>query len=1254
MDAELLKIRPHINSKLENQRQPALLLAAIEETIKEQSESPSAVSYHSLLLSTLDEAVTNKKLDIAASALYLEAIVVKFVNKNILHNQYQILESLLNLLATYNSNTPALKSLLVVLEEYYTALDNQQLQLQSFKSSFNDLLQLTIDNRPKVRKLAQSTVINILTIDHPYLNSTTNWVIKSFDQLVKRNTPTEAGIHLCALVQALDSIWPIQTLPKLATSLLNTPHLGNSYLTSSSYHLLSHLLSNKQSHTTFEEDKLKSLVETIATSFPKPDDVLLLSPWLAILDAAISSYARHDPEAASLLILNVWPKVYGDYGLASTHTDVRKSAEKALCGIIRWGVTTDMIKNTVEKNGRVNLQPILDNILSSLTGIAHRQALPNVITVLVAMISKLRVRFNTPGSTAAEALVAPHLTTVAELRQMPNFEFREKTDDVFGMALEVCGPSWVLSLLPLNLDPSKQAKGKDGRAYLLPIMRSRVSNTQLNFFVKELVPLSSSMFDASSKAQEQGKALEAKLYSTLMEQLWATFPAFCDLPIDLRDALTGDFAGMLSNVLYSQPVLRPSVLRGLRNLVEKNLTLCRSAGPVDEIRKTFNGLDQNEAKLNVEYLTTIAANLLSVLFDLFGTVNRDSRGMIGEVIADYLVIASEKDVSGTYKKLSKMLLETLPQHNVKMAKQAKSNKTFNSSADNTVAPHTTMDLLILLAPRLATKQAINAWEMGTSDQVLMSEDQAVQKKAYRLLNRLCESQKELFGDQKRIEKAISILTNTDNISGGVKRDRLELFSVLVKFIPTDKLHYIVSLVPEAVLGVKETNERARSAAFELLLALGRRMETGGKVERAKVGQDDDDDDEEMQTEMEVVDANINEYFTILSAGLAGSTPHFISATITSLARVLFEFRESIDKGLVDSLLGTLHIFVGSTNKEIVKAAIGLVKVTTTSLPSDIVFTHLESLIPSLLGWKNEHKNHFKVNVRHILERLVKKFGFENVEKFVPEADKKLITNIRKRTQRAKKGRAGKEDPIDPLDEDDDEKKTAKKGNDAFEDALYGSESEIEASDNEEENTKKGTSKRGKKQQEDTYIREDEGELVDLLDKSVVGRLSTYDPSKVKRKLPGQDAQKYKTDDVTGKLIIEDEDVAIDQNQDEGDKLAGEAYLENLEGEDGITMGKDGRVRFNKKRDRGQDVEMQEAGAGSDDDNSSKKKKKNRQGTVGVGKEFKSKRAGGDVTAKGGQQPYAYVPLNQTKKLNRGGQAPRLDVTGKKKGRSGKK
>lgn len=50
---------------------------------------------------------------------------------------------------------------------------------------------------------------------------------------------------------------------------------------------------------------------------------------------------------------------------------------------------------------------------------------------------------------------------------------------------------------------------------------------------------------------------------------------------------------------------------------------------------------------------------------------------------------------------------------------------------------------------------------------------------------------------------------------------------------------IPGLIPEAVLGTKEPAERARNEAFELVVAMGKRMQAGGVVKRALMNPDGD-------------------------------------------------------------------------------------------------------------------------------------------------------------------------------------------------------------------------------------------------------------------------------------------------------------------------------------------------------------------------------------------------------------------------------
>jgi ribosomal RNA-processing protein 12 len=107
---------------------------------------------------------------------------------------------------------------------------------------------------------------------------------------------------------------------------------------------------------------------------------------------------------------------------------------------------------------------------------------------------------------------------------------------------------------------------------------------------------------------------------------------------------------------------------------------------------------------------------------------------------------------------------------------------------------------------------------------------------------------------------------------------------------------------------------------------------------------------------------------------------------------------------------TLLVFLSSANREIVKSTLGFVKLAIHTLPTELLRPHLKDLVPALLTWSHDHKNHFKAKVRHIFERMMRRFGFEDVFACAGEQDvAKVLVNIKKRKERAKRKKARGED-----------------------------------------------------------------------------------------------------------------------------------------------------------------------------------------------------------------------------------------------------
>jgi ribosomal RNA-processing protein 12 len=229
---------------------------------------------------------------------------------------------------------------------------------------------------------------------------------------------------------------------------------------------------------------------------------------------------------------------------------------------------------------------------------------------------------------------------------------------------------------------------------------------------------------------------------------------------------------------------------------------------------------------------------------------------------------------------------------------------------------------------------------------------------------------------------------------------------------------------------------------------------------------------------------------------------------------------------LSELVETTAVFLGSKNREIVKSALGFIKLLTITIDPTLITPHLPSLVPALLGWVHDHKNHFKQKTVHIFERMIRRFGYDAVYKHAPEGgERKVLEGIKKRKDRAKRKKAkaaedGSDDePVSLLGQStlqaikSDPKVAKTSSGNAFEDILYNSDSESDDDDEEDEQAaQKGRpikplakGKGGKQQQSQqakekeprrdrtqiqTYIRDEGDEPMDLLSRSIAGGVTS--------------------------------------------------------------------------------------------------------------------------------------------------------------------
>nr|XP_019045182.1 ribosomal RNA-processing protein 12 [Kwoniella bestiolae CBS 10118]OCF24112.1 ribosomal RNA-processing protein 12 [Kwoniella bestiolae CBS 10118] len=1317
----LANVRRLTSSALPHQSKPAQLLVAIESTISStlgSSDLPhSSTAYFASLQQVLEKAVNDEvptgtvgDEEMAESEnmgsgallpaiLYLLAIVIpETPNQVVISKCTNILENVLPLFDTSLEHPPALRSLIQITTSLLLVAPPALLNSSPLlKKAWNYLLELNLDPRPKVRHLAQEGIRKILVTpipprltpgSHPYLPRAREWTVSILQEEVKSSGgggrgdtkkarfadgEDQEGKRAIWVIQGLRGwvpVWGDEQLSSLCGLLLSLPPLP--HLTPQIYSLLAHLLSPPPAEAA-------GPVPSVLTNLPTILDSLLASPpglsetptYLSAITSALIKMSLQDPLSLSTYLPKAFNLIFHNILLSpNTPPSVCTSAAEAVGsqGILRYCITDEAILHTLTyvRSGshvpgarKKQKTPFLYRLISSLTESmnTHALKLPYLFSILTALISRLRLRVLLPsgnveakvdesgqGQTAAQELLMDLIKDVGDLRHQKGFEGKDGVDRVLGMAIEVIGVKVVLDRLPLNIEPDASgAPQYPGRAYLLPLIRERTTNDELSFFTAYFRPLSERLFEKKVSAEDGGRAAEAKVWETLVSQIWDCWSGFCEMPRDLREGLDTPFLSLLTSLLYTQPTLLSSLLRGLSQLVSSTQRLANSSSPPEELRKQF-GLDQSSAKANLDYLKTLAKDMVSVLLNVFSKLPRESRGMVGEVIGLWVGIMTEKDIIETYNTVTTHLSTNL-------------HTTVPPSAGASPISHTMLDLLIIFVPHLPPTQSQALFNAASQGTMLEHHDATVQKKSYRLLKRLLEAGK--LDKARNVEEFVKKLSEAGGgVGPGAQRDRLQLLSALVESLPNDSLHIIPELLSEAVLGTKEVNERARDAGFDLLVVMGKKMAAGGKV-KLQV----EDDEESMDT----VQANAEEYITMVAAGLTGTTPHMISASINALSRLLFEFKDDISSNTLSELISTLSVFLQSKNREIVKSALGFAKVSIVSLPLEVLRPHLGSLVPSLLGWVHDHKNHFKSKTVHIFERLIRRFGYDdvyNASSEMPE-ERKVLVGIRKRKERAKKRKGGRDEDGEG---EEGEKPRQSSGN-AFDDILYNSDSDLsdDNDDDEDERPQKGRkgqqqqqqqqNKRGKQasERDNRYIRNEGDEPMDLLSRGIAGGIASSDPSAQKaRRKPGQDASHFTTDK-SGKMVIR-EDQSSDEDAGPSTSSArameGSGFMARNE-VDGFTRDSRGNMKFTRNTKKARDNELSmmidEEGDRKLENTKKLEERRKKRKAMGLGEEFKAKRAGGDIKRTGGPDPYSYVSLGQagSRKQGKGGQ--KLNLTNKKKG-----
>ncbi|CAL8284031.1 unnamed protein product [Arctogadus glacialis] len=1177
------KVQRYWESNSAPHKEICAVLAAVTEVIRSQGGKETETEYFAALMTTLEAVDAPESL---AAVAYLLCLVMKRVPTPVLVSKYSDTSKALMDVMSQQASCETGSALRWVLSCLATLLKKQDVSVWNYPSTlqtYHGLLSFTVHKKPKVRKAAQHGVCSIL---------------RGSEFLFKDNAPSH---HPAAMATAKFCIKEME-------------QAGGSKEDTTTLHVLGVL---KELLPSFPQGAVKTCCETLLRVMTlghvlvtasamqafhklfsgKPNPSTMSAELNAQIITALYDYLPSENDLQPLLAwLAVMEKAHVHLAglqsslntghlprlftaamtcLLSPHTPVVSAATNTLKTLL-----TECVGPHMEAIGTVTASASSGNASysSPLPGFDASSLLPSTYRYHASWPFVLQAlgSFYRVAGRRAHPVMMKSLQSLAALRPTPHFPFTGELDLAVGGAVESMGAEVVLGAVPLNIT------GYDDdlefpRSWLVPILRDHTKNSQLAFFSSYFLPLAATLHQRAEQLLQAGEKLEAKVYNTLQMQIWTMLPGFCTGATDIQTSFKS-LARALGTAINERADLRLTICQALRVTITKS---CSTEGDRAEVCR-------------------FAKNFLPILFNVYSQQPAAGeptyyRMAVLDTIKVYLTITDLPMICTFLQKATERL----------------------GNKENEFTRLSVMDLVVAMAPCVDEGTMTKTYELIKP--YLETKEAGMQKKAYRVLEELCggertECQAFITANMETLKQVL--LDTLKNASSPAKRPRLKVLLHIVKRLEDEQRDFIIVLLPEVIICTKETSVGARKNAYTLLVEIGKAF---------------------LRFCDSPKDA-LEQYMALVYAGLLGSVT-MITCTVLALTRLVYEYKDSIATTTMEELLHNVCLLLSSSTREIVKAALGFVKVLLFVMDPKTLASHVSVIMDGIGNLKDDMKRHFRTKLKNIFTKLTRKFGFELVKSMLPVEHHKVLINIRKSEARTKRRKEVEEEPEDS----DSEADAPKHQSQNIEDILADSDSEM--SDDEGGKGKKKAGKQTLKGR--AWLKEGEqDEPLNFLDPTVSQRVLATNPKKKSRAKELHGFQ-LTTD---GRLIIKDGD-----DEEDDVKKDAEDDLKDILEEAGV------RTKKTQKRKYDEDD--------LDEDMETDAKSKYKAGGSGIhrslgggrdsGAEYKSKKGKGDVKKTGKVDPYAYIPLrkatlNRRKKAKLQGQFKGM-VRGVQKGaQSGKK
>ncbi|VEU40436.1 unnamed protein product [Pseudo-nitzschia multistriata] len=778
-------------------------------------------------------------------------------------------------------------------------------------------------------------------------------------------------------------------------------------------------------------------------------------------------------------------------------------------------------------------------------------------------------------------------------------------------------------------------------AWLIEVMKVSsfvISDNELHlsFFQDQVLSLARE-FDALSA---KGKASSTAVFRSQVINLWALFPVFCRAPVDIGSsfpklapilikAMNDDrypefvvsnesnrieWNGTVPS-MYFCPMETAAHTKLFNVCIHFQTAICAGLDALakgvhsrkNELEELIDGEDGDQARTEARVMEQISMKLLPSLFKLVDSLHDTSsesskKSDAGEENMETDETVVEKDSTGVLVVTRSIasVAKVAPSAQIQRLFTKVVQKMLESTQSNDKKTIEKMCSLLALSQALVISECLNDASISLlyrSLKPIIRTDETpsrIQKRAYKVMAEICKRYHSFIAEPTRLKEVMELLSSTSATSQVSARFmRLKCLALVVDGFEhsatAERQKLVSSLVGETLLCLKDYNAKTRDAAYKLLLSL------------------------------QACHGDPAGFVRTIAAAVGSGTPHMRSAAVTALARLVFELSKDDQdvQDLLPALLKTVLVLSDDPSREVTKSMVVFVRVSVSAATPE----QLEPLLPDILnGLLKYHrgKDRFREKIKIIIKKLVKHFGYEALMPYVPPSDSRLLTHMRKLSEREKRRKLSRRKPhgeesrdfgaMEDSDEEDSDGgrtlMTGMTGLTRMSRLSRASGAGKTLKRRHAETASVALSTRSGRARTAVRIRSDaDGSVTDVKDLRNVRFAEEQDD--------GSDDDDDMEFDASGKLVVRDTGLDDETAADPSDDA--------------------GTVRSFRSRRSLADRSV--AGRNSGKDSSRKKKGMPRPGSA-----YKSKKAGGDVKKKGQKfEPYAYMQLdgrNYSKKNRR--------------------